>query len=145
MCCYLCATQRKAKASGQILISIWCMHMGGQFTKPFEINKFYSLFILFDLITISCNKAGAMKSCSACSHFGKMALPLVCEGVRTEQDKVKHQVESTRLESHQCLGKNICSDMYKNVTDYSNPMASSLIKRASGLSSRSAEENKQLG
>lgn len=63
MCCYLCAAQRKAKASSQILISIWCMHMGGQFIKPSEINKLYSLFALFDLITISCNKAEAMKSC----------------------------------------------------------------------------------
>lgn len=61
MCCYLCAAQRKAEASSQILISIWCMHMGGQFIKPSEINKLYSLFALFDLITISCNKAGAMK------------------------------------------------------------------------------------
>lgn len=59
MRCYLCATQCKATASSQILISIWCVHMGGQFIKPSEINK---LYFLFDLNAISCNKAGAMKS-----------------------------------------------------------------------------------
>jgi len=69
----------------------------------------------------------------------------VCKGVRTEQDKVKHRVKSAGLYSWQSSGKNLCSDMYKNVTDYSNPTASSLIKRANGLSSRSAAENKQLG
>lgn len=61
------------------------------------------------------------------------------------QVEVKHQAESAELHSWQSLGKNSCSDMFKNVTDYSNSMASSLIRRANGLPSRSAAENKQLG
>lgn len=63
MCCYLCATQRKAKASSQILIFIWCIHMRGQFRKPSEMHKFSSLFPLFGLITMACNIAGAMEFC----------------------------------------------------------------------------------
>lgn len=70
---------------------------------------------------------------------------LVCKGVRMEQDKVKRQIKSAGLYSWQSLGKNLCSDMYKNVTDDSNPTASSLIKRANGLLPRSEAENKQLG
>lgn len=62
-----------------------------------------------------------------------------------EQIKVKHRAKSAGLYNWQSLGKNLCSDMYKNVTDYSSPTASSLIKRANGLSSSRAAENKQLG
>jgi len=118
MCCYLCATQCKAKASSQILISIWCTHMGGQFTKPSETHKFCSLFPLFGLITVAWNRAGAMEFCGWGMESDIPALvlalgrwltdPLECEGVRTEQEEWNHWVESAGLCDWRSLGRNLC-------------------------------------
>lgn len=155
MCYYLCAAQRKGTASSQIRISIWCVHMGGRFIKPSEIYKLFSSFPLFSLITRSCNRTGARQFhvwglegdmlALALALGRRPTLPLVGEGVRVQPEERNHPVESSGLWGWHSPGKNLCSDMYKNVTDCSNPTASSLIKRANGLSSRSAAENKQRG